>query len=271
MFICEWDSIPIFWSAAFGWGSQGGCQFPQCLRAGNNWVLLPACTKTANKPNSRFEDSLQFCFHGASDSVRSPEKNTARSEKSYQPLWTVWGEQLASVPLLSRKSSSTPSSLQEQLSNQKQKQKWMFLSGASHSALSSLSPPIPASNVLEHPEHLQTAPCSGAELLLEEAAPSSAQPHTQQCCALLCPWGGSVTQLLVEMYKFQQQDKPCSFLINQNWWHHRSNKLWPPRMAGKLPVESCHSNTLTRYSSVKLWKIIPSPDILQRNKGLGRN
>lgn len=129
---------PAVLQPGLGCDSQGRCLFPSCFRAGNKYggfycllatkqlINVTAGLRVISNPASRALVILWSCLG----------KHSKRVQKSCWPLWTVLGEQLASVPLLSRQPSSILLSSQKQLNNQKQREKWTFLSGASGSALS---------------------------------------------------------------------------------------------------------------------------------------
>lgn len=153
-------------------------------------------------------------------------------------LWTVWGEQLASVPLLSRKPSSIPSSFQEQLSNQTQREKWMFLSWFLPLCPLSFSPPMYTPMVF--------CTCTPKEAVLANFWGKE-----------WIPAGGN----------------PCSFLIKikEVVYYIPGPMSCGTRIAGRLPVERCHCKVWTRYRNWKLWERIPFPDMSRRNKGLDIN
>lgn len=142
-----WDSTAFFTS----WivmRPQGKCLF---LWAENKH-LLPASTKTTQKCKCWLEGGLQSHLHREWILWLPvilwccPRKTEQESKKSCQPLWTAFGEQPASVPLPSRKTSSIPSSFQEALINQKQRGNERFspMPPALLLLLSSPSPPTSA-------------------------------------------------------------------------------------------------------------------------------
>lgn len=107
-------------------------------------------------------------------------------------------------------------------------------------------------------------------MFLSDASCSSPPPLLLLPRLLWHPRRGSVTQLL---RKGRNSSNRKTVLIPQemNIYCTTGQMNCSTWTAGKLPMERCHGKVWTRQNNLKLWELIPPPDISQRNKGLNIN